>query len=89
MARSKKKLPFISYALLLKVRKWKAAGGTGQLKTWSRRSVIYPEFIGVVFHVHNGKTFLAVSVTENMVGHKLGEFVATRKLPKHRFEKKD
>lgn len=64
MARSKKKLPFVSYALLQKVKKWKVNGSVGQLKTWSRRSTIYPEFVGITFHVHNGKAFMAVSVTE-------------------------
>ena len=88
MARSKKKLPFVSYALLQKVKKWKVNGSVGQLKTWSRRSTIYPEFVGITFHVHNGKAFMAVSVTENMVGHKLGEFVLTRKMPKHKVNKK-
>ena len=59
-----------------------------QIKTWSRRSTIYPEFVGFVFLVYNGKSFLPVLVVENMVGRKLGEFALTRKLPKHALQKR-
>ncbi len=59
-----------------------------QIKTWSRRSTIYPEFIGCTFLVYNGKGFMPVSVVENMVGRKLGEFALTRKLPKHAIQKR-
>ena len=59
-----------------------------QIKTWSRRSTIYPEFVGCTFLVYNGKGFMPVVVTENMVGRKLGEFALTRKLPKHSVQKR-
>lgn len=78
MARSIKKGPFVDDSLL---KKTEAAGKSGKkdaIKTWSRRSTILPEFVGMNFAVHNGKTFVNVFVTENMVGHRLGEFAATR-----------
>ena len=78
MARSLKKGPFVDAHLLEKV---EAAGGGKSrkiIKTWSRRSTILPEFVGLTFAVHNGKKFLPVFVTEDMVGHKLGEFSPTR-----------
>ena len=78
MARSIKKGPFVDASLLDKVDKVAGSGKKEAIKTWSRRSVILPEFVGQTFAVHNGKTFVNVFVTENMVGHRLGEFAATR-----------
>jgi len=66
-----------------KIVKAKAANSKTPIKTWSRRSTITPDFIGLTFNVHNGKQFLPVFVTENMVGHKLGEFSLTRTFKKH------
>lgn len=83
MARSLKKGPFIDKHLQKKVEKVNASGKKEVIKTWSRRSTIYPEFIGHTFAVHNGKEFIPVYVTEDMVGHKLGEFVPTRKFGGH------
>ena len=78
MARSLKKGPFVDESLMKKVKAVNESGKKEVIKTWSRRSTIYPEFIGHTFAVHNGKEFIPVYVTEDMVGHKLGEFVATR-----------
>ncbi|HPL63955.1 MAG: 30S ribosomal protein S19 [Syntrophales bacterium] len=78
MARSIKKGPYIEESLLEKVRRAQAGGDKGVIKTWSRRSTVTPELIGLTFAVHNGKKFIPVFVTENMVGHKLGEFAPTR-----------
>ena len=83
MARSLKKGPFIDEYLLKKIEKVNESGKKEVIKTWSRRSTIYPEFIGHTFAVHNGKEFIPVYVTEEMVGHKLGEFVLTRKFGGH------
>ena len=83
MARSLKKGPFIDEHLMNKVKKANESGKKEVIKTWSRRSTIYPEFIGHTFAVHNGKEFIPVYVTEDMVGHKLGEFVPTRKFTGH------
>ena len=83
MARSSKKLPFIDAHLAKKVEKVNESGKKEVIKTWSRRSTIYPEFIGHTFAVHNGKEFIPVYVTEEMVGHKLGEFSQTRKFTGH------
>lgn len=83
MARSLKKGPFVDESLLAKVQKVSLAGKKEVIKTWSRRSTIYPEFIGHTFAVHNGKEFIPVYVTEDMVGHKLGEFSPTRKFGGH------
>ena len=83
MARSSKKLPFIDAHLAKKVEKVNEYGKKEVIKTWSRRSTIYPEFIGHTFAVHNGKEFIPVYVTEDMVGHKLGEFALTRKFGGH------
>lgn len=83
MARSLKKGPFIDKHLMSKVKKVNESGSKEVIKTWSRRSTIYPEFIGHTFAVHNGKEFIPVYVTEDMVGHKLGEFVPTRKFGGH------
>ncbi len=83
MARSIKKGPFVESHLLEKILKAKEAKSKAPIKTWSRRSTITPDFVGLTFNVHNGKLFLPVFVTENMVGHKLGEFAATRVFKKH------
>jgi small subunit ribosomal protein S19 len=78
MPRSLKKGPFIDEHLLKWVERAKSGQHKGVIKTWSRRSTITPDMVGLTFAVHNGKKFNAVFVTENMVGHKLGEFSATR-----------
>jgi len=83
MGRSIKKGPFIEASLMDKIVKAKAANQKSPIKTWSRRSMITPEFVGLTFSVHNGKIFNPVFVTENMVGHKLGEFALTRTFKKH------
>jgi small subunit ribosomal protein S19 len=82
MSRSLKKGPFIDPKLWEKVQKQKPGSRT-QIKTWSRDSTIFPEMVGMTFQVHNGRTFIAVLATENMVGHKLGEFAPTRKFVRH------
>ena len=83
MGRSIKKGPFADPRLMEKIQKAKAANQKSPIKTWSRRSTITPDFIGLTFAVHNGKIFNPVFVTENMVGHKLGEFSLTRIFKKH------
>ena len=83
MARSLKKGFYTDAKLLLKVAKLKKSGSSKPIKTWSRRSTIQPDFVGHTFNVHNGKAFLPVFVTENMVGHRLGEFAATRTFRGH------
>lgn len=83
MARSLKKGPFVDLKLLKKVQKMMADGSKKAIKTWSRRSDIHPDFVGFTFTVHNGKDFLPVYVSEEMVGHKLGEFSMTRKFRAH------
>ena len=83
MARSLKKGPFIDGHLLSKVERAQAAKSKTPIKTWSRRSTITPDFVGLTVSVHNGRAFSPVFVTENMVGHKLGEFSFTRTFKKH------
>jgi small subunit ribosomal protein S19 len=83
MARSIKKGPFVDGHLAGKVDRARGTGDKRVIKTWSRRSTITPDFIGMTFAVHNGKTFVPVFVTENMVGHKLGEFSPTRTFRSH------
>lgn len=83
MPRSLKKGPFVDAKLLKKVEKMQEAGEKKIIKTWSRRSTIIPFFIGYTFAVHNGRKFIPVYVTENMVGHKLGEFSPTRTFRGH------
>ena len=83
MARSVKKGPFVDLHLLKKVEAVRATNDKRPIKTWSRRSMITPDFVGQNFLVHNGKTFVPVYVTENMVGHKLGEFSPTRIFRQH------
>lgn len=88
MARSSKKGPFVDDHLLKKVETAISTGDKKVIKTWSRRSTILPEFVGFTFAVHNGKKFIPVYVTENMVGHKLGEFSPTRTFHGHSGDKK-
>ena len=87
MARSLKKGPYVFDRLLKKVQLLNESGKKEVIKTWSRRSTIFPEFIGHTFAVHNGKEFIPVYVTEDMVGHKLGEFSMTRKCGGHGADK--
>ncbi len=82
MPRSIKKGPFVDAYLIEKVEKM-SKGGKKAIQTWSRRSMIIPDFVGHTFNVHNGKSFVSVFVTENMVGHKLGEFAPTRVFKEH------
>jgi small subunit ribosomal protein S19 len=86
--RSVKKGPFIDDHLFKKVREAQRTGSKKVIKTWSRRSTILPELVGFTFAVHNGKKFIPVFVTENMVGHKLGEFSPTRTYHGHAGDKK-
>ncbi|MDO8786247.1 MAG: 30S ribosomal protein S19 [Syntrophales bacterium] len=88
MARSIKKGAYVSEKLLDKVRKADSTGSKNVIKTWSRRSTITPELIGYTFAVHNGKKFIPVFVTENMVGHKVGEFSPTRTFYSHSGDRK-
>lgn len=83
MGRSVKKGPFVDHHLMRKALQARDAKSKAPIKTWSRRSVITPDFVGLTFNVHNGKVFLPVFVTENMVGHRLGEFALTRTFKKH------
>jgi small subunit ribosomal protein S19 len=83
MARSIKKGPFVDDYLIKKVEAMTASEKKGVIKTWSRRSVIIPQFVGQTFSVHNGSKFVPVYVSENMVGHKLGEFSPTRNFRGH------
>lgn len=83
MSRSLKKGPFIDKHLQKAVEQQKQLGSQQPLKTWSRRSVIFPEMVGLTFLVHNGRVFTELKVVEDMVGHRLGEFVATRKFIRH------
>ena len=89
MARSLKKGPYIDFRLEKKVTVMNDAGKKSVIKTWSRRSMISPDFVGHTFAVHNGNKFIPVYVTENMVGHKLGEFAPTRTFRGHSGNKKD
>jgi small subunit ribosomal protein S19 len=88
MARSAKKGPFVDYHLQEKVDKMNDGGKKQVIKTWSRRSMITPDFIGHTFAVHNGQKFVPVYVTDQMVGHKLGEFSPTRTFHGHAADKK-
>lgn len=83
MGRSLKKGPFVDHHLIAKVDKNNKDGSKATIKTWSRRSMIVPDMIGHTFEVHNGKKFLTVYVSENMVGHRLGEFAPTRQFKGH------
>ena len=88
MARSIKKGPYVEASLSKKVERAMAVNDKKVIKTWSRRSTITPDFVGMTFAVHNGKKFIPVFVTENMVGHKLGEFSPTRIFHSHSADKK-
>ena len=83
MARSIKKGPFVDYFLVEKIEKMAKSGKKVPIKTWSRRSMVIPDFVGHTFNIHNGKTFVSVFITENMVGHRLGEFAPTRTFKGH------
>lgn len=87
MARSLKKGPFVDHHLQKKVTDQRNASIKKPIKTWSRRSMIVPEMIGLTFDVHNGRKFISVFVTENMVGHRLGEFSPTRTFKGHPVKK--
>lgn len=88
MARSLKKGPFVDLSLMAKVEKLNKDSKREVIKTWSRRSTIFPQFVEHTFAVHNGKEHVPVYVTEDMVGHKLGEFVPTRRYQGHAADKK-
>lgn len=88
MPRSLRKGPFVDEHLRIKVQNAQESGSRKVIKTWSRRSTIMPDFVGLTFAVHNGKKFIPVFVTENMVGHKLGEFSPTRTFYAHAGDKK-
>jgi len=88
VSRSVKKGPFVDASLLKWVERAKNGAHRGPIKTWSRRSVVTPDMIGLTFAVHNGKKFLPVFITENMIGHKFGEFAPTRTFHVHSGEKK-
>ena len=83
MGRSLKKGPYVDLKLVKKIHKLSESGKNSPIKTWSRGSMIVPEFVGYTFNVHNGKVFIPVFVTENMVGHKLGDFAPTRAFKTH------
>ncbi|MBR2651415.1 30S ribosomal protein S19 [bacterium] len=83
MSRSTKKGAFVEESLMKKVTAMNASDKKKPIKTWSRKSTIYPEFIGNTFEVHNGKQFIKVFITEDMIGHKLGEFAPTRSFKNH------
>ncbi len=87
MGRSLRKGPFVDHHLLEKVQKQNIAGIKKTIKTWSRRSMVIPDMVGHTFEVHNGKKFLSVFVSENMVGHRLGEFSPTRTFKGHPVKK--
>lgn len=88
MARSAKKGPYIQDSLLKKVQKVKEGGKREAIKTWSRRSMVSPDFVGLTIAVHNGRKFVPVFITENMVGHLLGEFSPTRVFRGHSGQRK-
>jgi small subunit ribosomal protein S19 len=88
MARSIKKGPFVDAHLLKKVEAVRATKDKRPIKTWSRRSTVFPEFVGLTIAVHNGRQHIPVYITENMVGHKLGEFSLTRTFKGHLADKK-
>ena len=89
MARSLKKGPYVFERLLKRIKNNNANGKKEVIKTWSRRSTIYPDFVGHTIAIHNGKEFIPVYITEDMVGHKLGEFSLTRKFGGHSGSKKE
>ncbi len=83
MGRSLKKGPYVDPKLLKKIEQMNRSGEKRPVKTWSRRSMVVPEFVGHTFAIHNGKQHVAIFITENMVGHRLGEFAPTRVFRKH------
>ncbi len=89
MSRSSRKGPYLDIKLIGKVEKQKQSGARQPIKTWSRACTVVPDFIGHTFSVHNGKTFIQVFITDNMVGHKLGEFAVTRTFRGHGGTKKE
>ena len=88
MARSLRKGPFVELSLLKKAEEAQDKNSHAPIKTWSRRSTVLPQFVGLTFSVYNGQKFIPVSVNEDMVGHKLGEFAPTRNFPGHAAAKK-
>ena len=88
MSRSLKKPPFVHYKLIKRVDDAQESGSKSVIKTWSRASTITPDFVGLTFAVHNGNKFIPVFVTENIVGHKLGEFSHTRTFKGHSADRK-
>ena len=88
MARSIKKGPFVDHHLMAKVEKAQAENSRKPIKTWSRRSMILPDFVGLTIAVHNGRQHVPILISENMVGHKLGEFAATRTYRGHTADRK-
>ncbi len=88
MSRSLRKGPFVDPYLIKKVQAMETSGKKQVIQTWSRRSTILPEFVGITFAIHNGRKFLPIFVTENMVGHKLGEFAPTRTFQVHSGDRK-
>lgn len=83
MGRSLRKGPFVDAKLAVKIKEMRETGDRKPVKTWARRSTIVPDFVGVTISIYNGKKFIPVFITENMVGHKLGEFAPTRIFKKH------
>jgi small subunit ribosomal protein S19 len=83
MPRSLKKGPYVDHKLFQKIEAAKESGSRAPIKTWSRRSMVTPEFVGLNFNIHDGRKFVQVFITENMVGHKLGEFALTRTFKGH------
>ena len=83
MSRSLKKGPYVEESLLRKVEKMQAAGKKQPIKTWSRRSMVLPDFVGLTFAIHNGRQHMPIFITENMVGHRLGAFAPTRTFKAH------
>ena len=88
MARSVKKGPYLDHHLANKIEKAQATGDKKVIKTWSRRSTVTPDAVGLTIAVHNGKKFIPLYVTENMIGHKYGEFALTRQFRSHSGDKK-
>lgn len=88
MARSTKKGPYVEPSLMRKVQTMMKSGKKSAIKTWSRRSMVIPDFVGLTFAVHNGRKFVSVLVNENMVGHYFGEFAPTRTFKMHSGQRK-
>ena len=88
MARSTKKGPYVQPSLIKKIHKVKESGKREVIKTWSRRSMVIPDFVGLTIAVHNGRKFIPIYITENMVGHYLGEFAPTRTFRLHSGQRK-